>query len=428
MKFVKCFFAIILPLLYHEYSFAQKQSLKLTPAIKAEIIDSLASQLIKEYVSPDTAVSFGNHIKACLKNGTYHTISNGADFAEALTLDMWRVNRDLHLQLHYDSAPPLSYVQNMVKKMNGAKQANFGFPQIEHLDGNIGYIRMTGFWELNDQAKEVVDGTFLFLKNSDVLIIDLRTCGGGEPEMVKYICSYFFKEKTHIEDHYYRSRNETVQLWTTPLPNAIFTKIPIYILVSHSTFSAAEELSYDLQSRHRAMIVGEPTGGGAHGTKDVPIRYGFIVQIPVGKSINPITKTNWEKVGVQPNIKTNAYSALDAAIFDFYNHQTPAIRDSLIALANFKRTISNSKLHPHPINLSVLKTFTGNYKGRLITLENGLLYFNAPNTYRTVLTPLSLTTFTLDERLMEFHKNAKGIINEMRLIYADGKIEKFYKK
>jgi len=429
MNFIKWLFVLILPLLYHEYLFAQKQSLQLSPAIKAEIVDSISSQLIKNYVSLDTAVSFGNHIKARLKSGAYNAINNAADFADALTFDMWKVNRDLHLQIHYDPAPPLSYLQGMTKKINEAKQCNNGFAKVEHLDGNIGYIQMTGFSDLNDQAKEVVDGAFSFLKNSDALIIDLRMSGGGQPEMVKYISSYFFKEKSHIEDHYFRRRNETIQLWTTPHPNSVvFADMPLYILVSPVTFSAAEELSYDLQSQHRAIIVGQATGGGAHGCTDAPIKYGFTVQMPEGKSINPITKTNWEKVGVQPNIKINADSALNAAMLDFYKRQPPAIKDSLIAVANFRRTISNSKLHPYPMGLSMLKAFVGNYKERRITLENGRLYFNTPNTYRTNLTPFSSTSFILDERLMEFHKDAKGNINEMRIIYANGRVEKFYKK
>jgi hypothetical protein len=429
MHFIKWLFVLILPLLYHEYSFAQKQSLQLTPAIKAEIVDSVSTWLIKNYVSPDTAVSISNHIKDRLKTGAYDKLSEAADFAETLNWDMWSVNRDLHLQVNYDPAPQLSYMQEVIKKIKEDKQRNYGFAKVERLDGNIGYIRMTGFSDLNDQSKEVVDGAFSFLKSSDALIIDLRTSGGGQPDMVKYISSYFFKQKTHIEDHHNLRKNEIIQLWTKPHPNSVvFADMPLYILISYATFSAAEELPYDLQSQHRAIIVGEATAGGAHGTQGMPIKYGFMVNIPLAYSVNPITKTNWEKVGVQPDIKTDPDSALHAAMIDFYQHQPPAIKDSLIAVANFRRLVTYSKLHPYAISLSALKAFVGNYKERRITLENGRLYFNAPNTYKTNLTPFSSTSFTLDERLMEFHKDAKGNINEMRLIYATGRVEKFYRK
>lgn len=36
----------------------------------------------------------------------------------------------------------------------------------------------------------------------------------------------------------------------------------------------------------------------------------FTACIPTGESINPITKTNWENVGVEPDVKVPAEKAL----------------------------------------------------------------------------------------------------------------------
>jgi len=35
--------------------------------------------------------------------------------------------------------------------------------------------------------------------------------------------------------------------------------------------------------------------------------------VPTGRAINPITKTNWEGVGVEPDVETPADKALDQA-------------------------------------------------------------------------------------------------------------------
>ena len=40
----------------------------------------------------------------------------------------------------------------------------------------------------------------------------------------------------------------------------------------------------------------------------------FEVSVPVGRAINPITKTNWEGVGVIPDIKVKKEDALDKAL------------------------------------------------------------------------------------------------------------------
>ncbi|MDP5191474.1 hypothetical protein, partial [Rheinheimera baltica] len=40
-----------------------------------------------------------------------------------------------------------------------------------------------------------------------------------------------------------------------------------------------------------------------------------IAGIPYGKAINPVTKTNWEWVGVQPDLVTSAQSAFDLAYY-----------------------------------------------------------------------------------------------------------------
>ena len=69
---------------------------------------------------------------------------------------------------------------------------------------------------------------------------------------------------------------------------------PIYILTSHTTFSAAEEYAYDLQALGRSTIVGEITQGGANPGQPFELAAYFTVLIPIGEAVNPTTKTNWE--------------------------------------------------------------------------------------------------------------------------------------
>lgn len=89
---------------------------------------------------------------------------------------------------------------------------------------------------------------------------------------------------------------------------------PVYILTSHRTFSAAEAVAYDLQALGRAVIVGETTGGGANPFEYRRIHDHFAVDLPESRSINPITGTNWQDVGVKPDVEVPAEQALDKAL------------------------------------------------------------------------------------------------------------------
>ncbi len=116
--------------------------------------------------------------------------------------------------------------------------------------------------------------------------------------------SYLFgAEPVHLNSLYFRPTNKTDDFYTlrTVAGTRFGSQKPVFVLTSKRTFSAAAEFAYNLQSRKRATIVGETTGGGAHpGGME---RIGdFGVFVPSGRAINPITKTNWEGTGVRPEI------------------------------------------------------------------------------------------------------------------------------
>jgi len=89
---------------------------------------------------------------------------------------------------------------------------------------------------------------------------------------------------------------------------------PLYILISRKTFSAAEALAYDLQALKRATIVGEVSGGGAHPFEYRRIHPHFAVDLPESKSINPLTNSNWQDVGVKSDVAVPADQALEKAL------------------------------------------------------------------------------------------------------------------
>lgn len=88
---------------------------------------------------------------------------------------------------------------------------------------------------------------------------------------------------------------------------------PVFVLTSAATFSGGEELAYDLQVLKRATIVGETTAGAANPGGPIPLGDRFVVFLPTGQGVNPVSGTGWEGVGVKPDIAADATVAVSKA-------------------------------------------------------------------------------------------------------------------
>ncbi|HYF63913.1 MAG TPA: S41 family peptidase, partial [Herpetosiphonaceae bacterium] len=175
-----------------------------------------------------------------------------------------------------------------------------------------------------------------FVGHTFGLILDLRQNTGGASTGVAFLCSYLFPpEPVHLNDIYYREGERVQQYWTLPaLPGPRYGPGPVYVLTSRRTFSAGEELAYNLQSLGRATVVGEVTAGGANPVDVYQVHPHFAIRVPTCRAINPITRTNWEGVGVQPDLAVAAGDALDAAYREallkaaahYAAHATPAFK------------------------------------------------------------------------------------------------------
>jgi C-terminal processing protease CtpA/Prc len=194
------------------------------------------------------------------------------------------------------------------------ERINCGFETAERLSGNIGYLKFNMFADPK-VCGATAAAAMNFLENVDAIIFDVRSNGGGEPSMVALLTSYLFgSEPVHLNDLWNRKTNMTQQYWTLPyVPGKRLEGKPVFVLTSKRTFSGAEEFSYNLKNLKRATLVGETTGGGAHPVSDHRIDDHFMIGVPFARAINPISKTNWEGKGVEPDVKVPAQDALETA-------------------------------------------------------------------------------------------------------------------
>jgi len=276
----------------------------------AEIVQRLSEKLKAYYVFPDVAEQICKYLQKHLENGAYSDFTEGNLLALALTMDLQEVSQDEHLWVRWHPEPlpdhegPLRQNQEwMDERSQEAKLDNFGFHKAERLPGNVGYIDIRSFSRAEWGAATAM-AAMNFLAETSALIIDMRRCEGGYADMIALVCSYLFDEEpVHLNSIYWREEDSTQQYWTQPdLPGKRYGNKPVYALISKATFSGGEECAYDLQSRQRATLIGEKTGGGANPGASYRLNSHFEAFIPVGRAINPITHKNWEGTGVIPDI------------------------------------------------------------------------------------------------------------------------------
>jgi len=294
---------------------AQTDNRPLAAGEREKVVESLAEQLERNYVYPKVAERMAKTIRERQANKAYDGISGGRELAEALTRELREICKDQHLGVQffpqgipYDSekGPDPKDVEDF--RQAGAR-SNYQFRKVERLDGSVGLLQVDGFYPA-EWIADTAAGAMAFLANSDAIILDLRQNSGGQSGGT-LLCSYFFKEETHLSDQFNRPQNFTKQTWTYAVVGAErFADKDLYILTSKRTFSAPEALAYDLQALKRATIVGETTGGGAHPTTIYRITDHFSAGIPFACGINAVTKTDYEGVGVKPDVVVPADQAL----------------------------------------------------------------------------------------------------------------------
>lgn len=316
------------------------QARPLSAADKAAAVDLLAQRLSAKYVYADAGEKLASAIREHLRKGDYDKTATHAEFANQLTADLQAAIPDKHLRIRYVAQgarpdrprPPMKQglPADARKRMAEAgKYWNYAFEKVERLPGNVMYVKFDAFFDA-DISRAAASAAMNFAASGDAMIIDLRENGGGDPRSVAFIASYLLgNKKVHLSDIYFRADKENNEFWSNPaVPGPHFgPDKPVYVLTSGETFSAAEDFTYNLQAIKRITVVGETTKGGAHPIQPFRIDPYMVAIIPVGRTINLITKGNWEGTGVKPDIAIAADKALAKAHLLALQQVLPTVKD-----------------------------------------------------------------------------------------------------
>lgn len=297
-----------------------------TPSDPAEVIRAVARNLVEGYVYESTGRAAADSLERALAAGGFAGL-DGEALARRITEILSWASNDRHLGVSWvgpDNTPaeePSEQPAEPVPAQPAEPEAegdefdprDYGFEEVAVLGGGIGYLNLTGF---NDDPKalEYADSVMASLASVTALIIDLRENTGGGPQMVRLVSTYLFDEPTHLVSTFIRGMEAPRERWTLDSVKGKRLSIPVYLLTSRSTLSAAESFAFGLKSNGRVTIVGERTKGGGHFGEWIDLPGGFTMFLPQGRTYDPRTNRGWEAEGIEPDVHVPAAEALDTAL------------------------------------------------------------------------------------------------------------------
>lgn len=302
----------------------------ITEAHRVRALDTLDRRLA-HYVRRDRTPAIRARLAG--RRAAYLALTDPEAFRQAVNADLLAVSGDKHLQVWIEprsrneviaEGPPPTMEQM------GAEEARngFGVREARVLDGGIGYLDLAWFSGHPD-AGAAIDAALAKLAGSRALILDLRRNGGGGEAALKRLMGHLAPEPMRLEDIVMRrcapdpadpegclqdGSSEVQERYADAVAVPAFPTQPVYVLTSRDSFSAAEAAAYALQATGRAVVIGEVTGGGANPSMTMDLGPWFTVVMPIGEARHPATGTNWEGVGVRPDVAVPADGALDEAL------------------------------------------------------------------------------------------------------------------
>jgi retinol-binding protein 3 len=415
--------------------------------MRQRLIENIIRELHAKYVAPEKVKGIETDLRTKLQSGAYDKLTTPNQFASAVTSDLRTASKDLHLFVTYDpvletrliAAPTtpnfeLQELPPTPDQLAQLREANYNFRKLEIMSGNVGYLDLRTFVDLN-LSKETAIAAMNFLANADAVVIDLRNNPGGFINLEIFLISYFYGfDPVELLSRYHREGNVTMRDWTLrEVPGKRLQHTDLYVLTSRATGSAGEGFSFILQQRRRAKIIGEKTSGAGYGNKETPIGNGFVFYISTFRQFDPRTGRGWQEVGVEPDIAVPADRALSVAHLEVVktlagNATDAARKQRLRWLAAILQLDAHGAKQ---LAASLLDSYKGKYDGGkiVVTLEQGQLYFLGASGVKRKLHALSDDTFLIEDASVprenqaqvRFVKDAAGTVTELQLLVADGR-------
>lgn len=293
-----------------------------SPTLQKQVVRGVFAALDDHYVFPERLPAYRAQLLARWETADFGRLDRAHKLVDRMNQDFHEVVNDGHLSLRLAAAfpdeafgdPGAIDPATLAKLEELDRKSGFGIGKVEVHEGNIGYLELQAFANKSPGQSAAYASAMAKLKDTRALILDLRRNGGGDGDAVADLAGYLLDHKTLLQYDVPRHGEPLEHFSAEAVAGPRYgEERPVYVLTSRDTYSAAEECAYDLQTRKRATVVGDRSGGGANHNRLVRIAGKFALSVPYMTTRNAVTGTNWEGTGVQPDVKVAPGDALAAA-------------------------------------------------------------------------------------------------------------------
>ena len=280
-----------------------------------DLVESINTALLEGFVIPEVAPKYAAKLKECLVLDCLSESKTKEDAAKKITQLLQSVHEDKHLNIFAPGQREKMQKGRMMKKRPASRPGSddTGISEVKIMEGNIGYIKIDKFPGTSESVAATHEA-MKELKDTNAIIFDIRDHRGGSPENITEISNFLFEKETHMVTTRSPHMNDGKPIPHMSEPNQYtgsYKGKPAYLLTSKRSGSAAEHFAMSMKSTGRAILVGDTTGGWGHWGGIVPLKDGFSMFLPSGRTYHPVSQLGWEGIGITPDIMVDEKESLN---------------------------------------------------------------------------------------------------------------------
>lgn len=263
------------------------------------LIFSYCEVLSETYFDKTLSKEMSKMLKNKLKAGDFY---NKTQLTDRLSLLLRDITKDIHFYVGVNKATDSTTTKELIAQEPEYKSG--GITDVKIINQKIGYIKWTEFIA-DDESFQKAIAALQFVKGSKYLILDLSACSGGDGRMGGFINHHLF-EKNDYQNLLRKKCSGETQWHQSEVPynysnGPKFFDIPVFVITSKNTASAAEYFALTIKEMKRGIILGDTTAGAGNPVTMVTFR-NYFAYIPICQ-IQTTSGKSIEGKGVIPDIK-----------------------------------------------------------------------------------------------------------------------------